>query len=72
MDQLNIQEIAFIDMIEICSLTKVSRSQIYKLISQKRFPAPIDLSTGKSYRCSRWLLSEVNEWFLEKLDERAA
>ena len=42
----------------VMRITGLSRSTIYKLISQNQFPVPIKLST----RAVAWLQSEIETW----------
>ncbi len=60
-----------INLQDVMYLTGVSRSQIYNLIALKRLPAAISLSSGKSNRCSRWSLNEINDWIEQKKSNRA-
>ena len=50
---------------EVVRLTAVSRSQIYSLISQGRFPRPVRVST----RSARFVLVEVEGWIADRIDE---
>ena len=48
----------------------ISRSEIYRLVSLKRFPAPIPLGE----RLIAWRSDEINAWILERIalrDEEA-
>ena len=51
-------------MRELCSLTGLGRSTIYRLIKEGRFPKPIDLLGPTT---SAWLASEVNAWIAERI-----
>jgi len=51
---------------EVIDTTGLARSTIYKYVAEGRFPAPIALSE----RCSGWVLSEVEDWILAKIEER--
>jgi len=53
----------FIRLCEVRRISGLSRSQIYALAKNGRFPAPIKLST----RCSAWLRSELAEWASERI-----
>jgi prophage regulatory protein len=46
----------------------ISKTQIYRLISRREFPAPRKLSE----RVSVWDESEIDAWLAEKFGERAA
>lgn len=51
---------------EVMDCTALSRSTIYKYVSEERFPKPISLGE----RSVGWLDSEVEEWILAKIAER--
>jgi prophage regulatory protein len=51
---------------EVMATTGLARSTIYKYVAAGKFPAPINLGD----RCSGFLLSEVEDWILEKIEER--
>lgn len=47
----------------------VSRSQIYSLIAEGQFPAPVHADS----RCAYWIESEIDAWIQSHIDvERAA
>ena len=48
---------------EVCKSTGLARSTIYKLISEKKFPQQIKLTT----KSSGWLVSEVEEWITNRV-----
>lgn len=50
---------------DILRLTKTSRSQIYKLLKKREFPAPIKLG-----RTVRWVRAEVQEYLQQQEDAR--
>ena len=43
---------------EVVHLTGLSRSTVYLLVQNEKFPGPLKLST----RASGWILGEVEEW----------
>lgn len=47
---------------EVTRRTSLSRSTVFRLIQQKRFPAAIALSA----RCRGWYESEVEQWLAER------
>jgi len=51
---------------EVMNNTGLSRSSIYKYISEGHFPKPAP--TGM--RSVAWLDSEIDEWILEKIEQR--
>jgi prophage regulatory protein len=50
----------------VTDTTGLARSTIYKYIAEGRFPMQISLGGG----CSGWLLSEVEDWILARIEER--
>ncbi len=51
---------------EVMDCTALSRSTIYKYVSEDSFPKPISLGA----RSVGWLESEVDEWILARIAER--
>ncbi|KRW58565.1 helix-turn-helix transcriptional regulator [Pseudomonas sp. TTU2014-080ASC] len=51
---------------EVINLTGLSRSSIYKYISEKTFPQSVSLGE----RACAWVESEVQEWVLARIAER--
>lgn len=49
---------------EVISLVGLSRSQIYQLIREKRFPPAVALSE----RARGWSSSAINEWIVQKIN----
>ena len=52
---------------EVLDRTQVSRSQVYSLIAEGKFPKPIKLGGGRS---SGWISSEVDQWIDDRILER--
>lgn len=50
---------------DVMAQTGLSRSTIYDLISQEKFPSQINLGP----RAVGWVASEVVEWIEERIDE---
>ncbi|GAA0707939.1 AlpA family transcriptional regulator [Dokdonella soli] len=61
-------ELRVIRLPEVRTRTGLSRSQLYKLESEGRFPAHIKLSE----RASAWLEHEVDDWIADRIAERDA
>ncbi|ENR6546211.1 AlpA family transcriptional regulator [Vibrio cholerae] len=57
------EPIRLITLREVIELTSISRSSIYKYISENKFPQRI--SVGE--RSVRWVESEVQEWINSKV-----
>lgn len=51
---------------EVKHITGLSRSMIYKMEGQKKFPRGIRMGE----RFTGWLLSEVNNWLAERRNDR--
>jgi prophage regulatory protein len=43
---------------EVCELLSVSRSTVYKLLSEGNFPRPVRLGA----RAIRWKVEDINDW----------
>ena len=50
---------------EVIRRTGMSRSSIYKAMSENRFPAQISLGA----RSVAWLEDEIDEWLQQRIDE---
>lgn len=64
----NYQEKRLIRLREVMSLTGLSKSYIYQLTAEKRFPKRVSLVKGGS--SVAWLESEVLAWIDERIIER--
>ena len=51
---------------EVRQKVGMSKSQIYKLIAQDKFPKPVKVSP----RISCWVTAEVDQWVQEQIDGR--
>ena len=51
---------------DVITATGLSRSTLYKYISEGTFPKPISLGD----RCVGWVDSEVHDWILARIEER--
>lgn len=51
---------------EVIDCTGLSRSTVYKYISERTFPKPVSLGD----RSVGWIESEVNDWILARIEER--
>jgi predicted DNA-binding transcriptional regulator AlpA len=56
-------EVTFLRLPGVKEITGLSKSSLYTLIGEKRFPAPIRLGT----RTVAWVRSEVRQWALERI-----
>ena len=66
--QALIDAIIFISRAEVERITGMSCAWIYQAMSENRFPRPVACSVGSR----RWLLSEVQAWMQQKVDDRNA
>lgn len=53
---------------EVIDSTGLSRSTIYKHISEGSFPKPVGLGD----RCVGWVEQEIHDWILARIEERDA
>ena len=51
---------------DVITATGLSRSTLYKYISEGTFPKPVSLGD----RCVGWVESEVHDWILARIEER--
>ncbi|MBS98270.1 MAG: AlpA family transcriptional regulator [Oceanospirillaceae bacterium] len=51
---------------EVQRMTGLSRSTIYRLISEDQFPPPVSLG-GNSVA---WIEHELEQWILERIEQR--
>ncbi len=56
----------FLRLKEVIAITALSRSSIYKFMSEQRFPQSISLGD----RAVAWIETEIEEWMEEKLQQR--
>jgi prophage regulatory protein len=58
----------FLRLAEVRNRVPYSRSTIYQLISQSKFPKPINLGA----RAVAWLESDIDEWIAARVGNRRA
>ena len=58
----------FIRLPEVRQRVGLSKSQIYKLISEDQFPHPVKVSQ----RISCWVVTEIDRWIKSKIGLRDA
>ncbi|MFM2482840.1 helix-turn-helix transcriptional regulator [Celerinatantimonas sp. YJH-8] len=51
---------------KVMNMTAMSRSNVYKLMSEKKFPSTVPLGG----RAVAWIESEVEEWMMDRIAER--
>jgi prophage regulatory protein len=59
----SLDDVTFLRLPGVKEVTGLSKSSLYALIGEKRFPAPIRLGT----RTVAWVRSEVRQWALERI-----
>ena len=62
---LDISEVIFLRLPQVQAQVGLSRSQIYKLMAEERFPASKKIGT----RIAVWLSSDVEAWKQARVDE---
>lgn len=62
-------KITLIRLTEVMARTALSRSGIYDLMAQKRFPNPVKIGGG---RINAWPESEIDDWIAERISERVS
>lgn len=50
---------------DVCARTTLKKSNIHKMVAEKKFPPSIKLGGA-----TVWLSSEVNQWIAEKIEQR--
>lgn len=58
----------FLRISSVVKLTALSRSYVYALAAEGRFPKSVPLVPGGTSRA--WVLSEVQEWIDQRIAER--
>lgn len=53
---------------EVIERTSLSRSTIYEMMAQGRFPRPVKLNL----RSNGWVEAEINDWLESRVAEREA
>lgn len=56
----------FLKLKEVMEMTAMSRSNVYKMMSEGRFPQSVSLGA----RAVAWVESEVQDWILERIAQR--
>jgi len=60
-----LDDLAFLRLPEVKAVTGLSKSSLYALIKEKRFPASVRLGA----RAVAWVRSEVRQWAVERVHE---
>ena len=56
-------DVTFIRLPEVKAVTGLSKTSLYALIKEKRFPAPVRLGP----RAVAWVKSEIRQWAAERV-----
>jgi prophage regulatory protein len=59
------QPLSFLRLPKVREVTGYSKSTIYRLMAQRRFPPCVKLSDG--YSASAWVASEVQDWMASRV-----
>ena len=62
---LNISEVTFLRLPQVQAQVGLSRSQIYKLMAEERFPASKKIGT----RIAVWVSSDIQAWKQARIEE---
>ncbi len=62
------EENRFLRIGDVINITRLSRSSIYALAAEGRFPKSLPLVPGGSSRA--WLQSEIQKWIDQRIQER--
>lgn len=58
-----LEDVSFLRLPDVKAVTGLSKTSIYELIREKKFPAPVRLGP----RAVAWVKSEVRKWALERV-----
>ena len=56
-------EVRFIPIREVCARTSLSRSTVYALMAEQKFPRSIRVSA----QSARWVSTEIDDWIKAKI-----
>lgn len=62
-DEGSHEDVSFLRLPEVKAVTGLSKTSLYALIKERRFPAPVRLGP----RAVAWVRSEVRQWALERV-----
>jgi prophage regulatory protein len=60
-------EVKFLRLNQVREITSLSKSTIYKMISEKRFPRQIQIGPQQVV----WTMHDVQNWMNQKIEEAA-
>lgn len=67
-------ELALIPMGEVSRISGLSKSEVWRRVQSRTFPAPVKLGEGEKgaahNRCTRWSQAEVEAWVRDRLASR--
>lgn len=59
----NLEDVSFLRLPEVKSITGLSKTSLYALIREQSFPAPVRLGP----RAVAWVRSEIRQWAVERV-----
>jgi len=59
----NLEDVTFLRLPEVKAITGLSKSSLYVLIRENRFPSPVRLGS----RAVAWVRSEVKQWAADRV-----
>lgn len=58
----NLEDVAFLDIRDVCATARMSASWIHEEVRAHRFPQPLRFGP----RCTRWRSSDVRDWLIAR------
>ena len=58
----NLEDVAFLDIRDVCATARMSASWIHDEVRAHRFPQPLRFGL----RCTRWRSSDVRDWLIAR------
>lgn len=58
----NLEDVAFLDIRDVCAMARMSASWIHDEVRGRRFPQPLRFGM----RCTRWRSADVRDWLIAR------
>lgn len=58
----NLEDVAFLDIRDVCATARMSASWIHDEVRARRFPQPLRFGP----RCTRWRSADVRDWLIAR------